>query len=351
MGLTKPIDIYIKNKERKSINLYLKDIIRGESEMSKLYRKITILLIICMMACGFSGCGSIGSKNNGQLKVVSTIFASYDFARQIGGTAAEITMLLKPGVESHSYEPSPKDIITIKECDIFIYTGGENDAWVDGILETMDTSKMTIIKMLDLVDKYEEETVEGMENHEHTEDCGHEETEWDEHVWTSPVNAITICEAITEAFIAADSGNKAIYEENSKNYISELKKLDETFRKVVGTSNRRVIVFGDRFPLRYFVEEYNLEYYAAFPGCSSETEASAATIAFLIDKVKEEEIPVVFKIELSSDSMAQTIAEDTGAKVLTFNTCHNITSEEFEKGENYLTLMYKNANALKEAVQ
>lgn len=319
--------------------------------MARIYRKITAILVMCVMAFQLFGCGSTDSQDNGRLKVVSTIFASYDFARQISGGVADVTMLLKPGVESHSYEPSPKDIITIQECDIFIYVGGENDAWVDNILESMDTSDMTIIKMIDLVDKYEEETVEGMEGHEHTDDCDHDHSEWDEHVWTSPVNAIEICKALKEAFVWADKANKDTYEANCDRYIKELKKLDETFRKIVGTADRRVVVFGDRFPLRYFVEEYNLDYYAAFPGCSSETEASAATIAFLIDKVKEEEIPVVFKIELSSDAMANTIAEDSGAKVLTFNTCHNITSEEFEKGENYLTLMYKNANALKEAVQ
>lgn len=319
--------------------------------MARLYRKLAVFLVMCIMTFQFIGCTNTESENNGKIKVVSTIFASYDFARQIGGNVADITMLLKPGVESHSYEPSPKDIITVQECDVFIYVGGENDAWVDNILESMDTSDMTIIKMIDLVDKYEEEAVEGMDGHEHTDECEHDHSEWDEHVWTSPVNAIKICKALTEAFVKNDKANKAVYEENSDRYIEELKKLDETFRKIVGTADRKVVVFGDRFPLRYFVEEYNLEYYAAFPGCSSETEASAATVAFLIDKVKEEEIPVVFKIELSSDSMANTIAEGSGAKVLTFNTCHNVTSEEFEKGENYITLMYRNANALKEAIQ
>lgn len=319
--------------------------------MARLYRKLAVFLVMCIMTFQFIGCTNTESENNGKIKVVSTIFASYDFARQIGGNVADITMLLKPGVESHSYEPSPKDIITVQECDVFIYVGGENDAWVDNILESMDTSDMTIIKMIDLVDKYEEEAVEGMDGHEHTDECEHDHSEWDEHVWTSPVNAIKICKALTEAFVKNDKANKAVYEENSDRYIEELKKLDETFRKIVGTADRKVVVFGDRFPLRYFVEEYNLEYYAAFPGCSSETEASAATVAFLIDKVKEEEIPVVFKIELSSDSMANTIAEGSGTKVLTFNTCHNVTSEEFEKGENYITLMYRNANALKEAIQ
>lgn len=319
--------------------------------MARLYRKLAVFLVMCIMTFQFIGCTNTESENNGKIKVVSTIFASYDFARQIGGNVADITMLLKPGVESHSYEPSPKDIITVQECDVFIYVGGENDAWVDNILESMDTSDITIIKMIDLVDKYEEEAVEGMDGHEHTDECEHDHSEWDEHVWTSPVNAIKICKALTEAFVKNDKANKAVYEENSDRYIEELKKLDETFRKIVGTADRKVIVFGDRFPLRYFVEEYNLEYYAAFPGCSSETEASAATVAFLIDKVKEEGIPVVFKIELSSDSMANTIAEGSGAKVLTFNTCHNVTSEEFEKGENYITLMYRNANALKEAIQ
>ena len=322
----------------------------------KFFRKIMIL--ICLLLCAFpimAGCTNTNESDDGRIKVVSTIFASYDFARQIAGDYAQISMLLKPGVESHSYEPTPKDIISIQECDVFIYVGGENDAWVDNILESMDTSKITIIKMMDLVDKYEEEHIEGMEGHVHTDEC-HEEheheshEEWDEHVWTSPINAIEICKKITEVLCEKDEDNSVVYKSNSDKYVKELEKLDVCFSDIVKNAQRNVIVFGDRFPLRYFVEEYDLEYYAAFPGCSSDTEASAATVVFLIDKVRAESIPVVFKIELSSDSMARTIAEDTDAKVMVFNTCHNVTREEFNSGETYVSLMYRNAEALKEAL-
>ena len=316
------------------------------------FKKIVSFFLIIAIIFTMAGCGDFSSGNNSGLSVVSTIFASYDFAKQIAGENGYVTMLLKPGAEFHSYEPTPKDIITISECDVFIYVGGENDAWVDDILKSMDTSNMTIIRMLDLVNKYEEETVEGMEGHEHDENCEHVDHEgWDEHVWTSPKNAIVICEAIKDAFVKINPEFADSYEENCKSYIAELEKLHHDIEVVVKEADKDVLVFGDRFPIRYFVEEYDLRYYAAFPGCSSDTEASAATIAFLIDKVIEEEIKVVFKIELSSDSMAKTIAEDSDAKVATFNTCHNITSQDYKNGETYVSLMYGNLEALKEALK
>lgn len=319
---------------------------------------IKVKIWLCLFILIFpltAGCAKrTGDTDDGRIRVVSTIFASYDFARQIAGENADISMLLKPGTESHSYEPTPRDIIAIQECDVFIYVGGENDAWVDNILASMDTSEITVIKMIDLVDKYEEEHVEGMEEHVHTEDCHHEHEhheEWDEHVWTSPVNAIKICKKITEVFCEKDVRNSNLYVENSDKYIQELTELDDYFDDIVENAERKTIVFGDRFPLRYFVEEYNLEYFAAFPGCSTDTEASAATVVFLIDKIREEHIPVVFKIELSSDSLARTIAEDTDTRVMVFNTCHNVTRDEFNSGETYVSLMYRNAEALKEALE
>ena len=311
--------------------------------------KRKIILLIVMMALVLSGCTAGVETKPNELKVVSTIFASYDFARQIAGDYGEISMLLNPLTESHSYEPTPKDIVTIGECDVFIYVGGENDAWVDDILESVDTSNMIIIKMLDLVDKCKEEHVEGMEHdHDHEE---HEHEEWDEHVWTSPKNAMIICEKICDAFCQVNQVREKDYKDNLASYMEELKTLDDSFADAVENGNRSTLVFGDRFPLRYFTEEYGLKYYAAFPGCSSDTEASAATIAFLIDKVKEEKIPVVFKIELSSDNIARTIAEDTGATVRTFNTCHNVTAEEFSQGVTYISLMEQNLEVIKEALQ
>ncbi len=315
-------------------------------------KKFLVVLIMAVMVV-MSGCVAGFEVNDGELSVVSTIFASYDFAKEIAGEYGDVSMLLKPGAEAHSYEPTPKDIVTIGECDVFIYVGGENDAWVDDILESVDTSDMIIIKMLDLVDKYTEEYVEGMECHQ--EDCDehdHLDTqEWDEHVWTSPKNAVIICEAVCEAFCEANPVREKDYRDNLNSYTEELFALDEQFKAAVGAGNRSTLVFGDRFPLRYFAEEYGLDYYAAFPGCSSDTEASAATIAFLIDKVKEDNIPVIFKIELSSDNIARTIAEDTGATVRTFNTCHNVTAEEFSQGVTYISLMEQNLEVIKEALQ
>lgn len=312
---------------------------------------IILTFVLCMLMLG--GCKGYKVYDDGKINVVTTIFASYDFVRQIAGDSVNLQMLLKPGEESHSYEPTPKDIISISECDVFIYVGGENDAWIDHILESMDTSHMKILKLLDMIEnKYEEESVEGMENtnehhHEHEEDL---DGEWDEHVWTSPVNATVICENITETLCTMDLDNADTYRKNCDEYAKELEKLDEAFIDAVFNAKRNVLVFGDRFPLRYFVEEYGLDYYAAFPGCAAESEASAATVAFLTDTVEDNNIPVVFKIELSNADMANAIAEDSGCKVITFNTCHNLSVKDFEAGETYVSLMYKNVNAIKEAL-
>ena len=307
-----------------------------------------VLIVISML---LSGCMmSYVKVEDSELKVVSTIFASYDFAKEIAGEYGAVSMLLKPGAESHFYEPTPKDIVAIEECDVFIYVGGENDAWVDNILKSVDTSDMVIIKMLDLVEKYEEDhegcVEEDCKEHEHED-----HSEWDEHVWTSPKNAVIICKAICEAFCQVNPVREKDYNDNLTGYTEKLNALDEEFRNAVENGNRDTLIFGDRFPLRYFIEEYDLQYYAAFSGCSTDTEASPATIAFLIDKVKEENIPVVLKIELSSDNIARTIAEDSGAKVLTFNTCHNVTAKDFSEGATYLSLMEQNLEVLKEALQ
>ena len=205
-----------------------------------------------------------------------------------------------------------------------------------------NTEHMIIIKMLDLVDSH-------IEEHNHDEDDDHEN--WDEHVWTSPKNAMVICEKICEAFCQVNAVREKDYKDNLSSYLGELTRLDEDFREAVENGNKNTLIFGDRFPIRYFTEEYGLSYYAAFSGCSSDTEASPATIALLIDKVKEEKFSVVFKIELSNDDIARIIAEDTGAVIRTFNTCHNVTAEEFSNGVTYLSLMEQNLEAIKEALQ
>lgn len=320
--------------------------------------KIYFLCTVIFLCTVLGGCAGKETGNGDKLSVVTTIFASYDFVRQIAKDRAQITLLLKLGAEAHSYEPTPKDIITIEKCDVFIYVGGENDAWVDRILSSIDTSGVTLVKLLDCVEKYQEEIVEGMQSHEghsHGEDeeCDeeHEEEEWDEHVWTDPENAIAICEEITAALSGKSDNDKEFFQNNFNDYKKELEELDNDFTKLIEESNRKEIIFGDRFPLRYFTEAYGLKYYAAFPGCAAESEASAKTIAFLIDKVKEDEIPVIFKIELSNGNIAETVSKDTGAKVCTFQTCHNVTKEDFDNQETYVSLMRKNLSVLKEALQ
>lgn len=313
------------------------------------------------------------NADDGKISVVTTIFPPYDFVREIAGDEADIKMLLKPGEETHSYEPTPQDIIAIQNSDVFIYTGGENDVWVEDILSSMPDSDLVTLRLVDCVETVEEEQVEGMKGsagHDHDEEDyddvhgGHtdeadeadgedeEESphEADEHVWTSPVNASLIAEQIKNVLSKADPDNRGLYEENTLAYQEQLAELDGQFREVVDHAKRNIMIFGDRFPFRYFADEYGLEYYAAFPGCAGDTEPSAATMAFLIEKVKEEKVPAVLKMELSSADIANAIAEATGTEVKVFYSCHNLSADDFENGETYLSMMQKNVETLKEVL-
>jgi zinc transport system substrate-binding protein len=484
-------------------------------------------LSVCVL---FAGGVRDGAVNNGKPNVVAANFPAYDFARQIAGDNVNVHMLLPPGAESHSFEPTPRDIIRIQNCSLFIYTGGESDVWVDRILESMDTSKIRIIRMMDAVDVVEEEIVEGMEDDEHdhghgefdpakvknrpmsdfagswasgvpllrngsldsyiahrageegkttaevkasllsgwasdydsltvsgstlgignrtaaytyrgyeiteseygpsvwykyqintpvnglpayimfndhgdgTEEEHHEEhehegvahihfkygntgfaalversgwagmyfasgasaleiaatlaahgheeeTAYDEHVWTSPKNAIRSVRAIAGVLCEIDGANAALFRQNAQDYITQLEALDREFQAVVDGARRKTIVFGDRFPFRYFADAYGLSYFAAFPGCSTETECSAATLAFLINKIRAEKIPVVFHIELSSERIADAIAGETGAKKLLLHAGHNITKRDFDRGLTFLELQRANVPRLREALR
>ena len=306
-----------------------------------------------------------------KLQIVTTNFPSYDFARAITKEDADVTMLVKPGAETHSFEPSPQDIITIQNADLFIYTGGDSDEWVDGILESVQNKNFHVFKMMDAVNLIEEETVEGMqeEEHEHADaDHGNEEAdhdhekadqaeeheeegpEMDEHVWTSPKNAITIVEKLEETLSGLDESHKDSFKANSESYVKELEELDKSFKEVVDSGKRKEIIVADRFPFAYFCKEYGLSYFAAFPGCSTDTQPSAATIAFLTDKVKEDKIPVVFHIEMGNEDMVNAISRDTGAKKMLLNSVHNVTDSDFKAGKTYVDLMKPNVEALKEAL-
>lgn len=304
---------------------------------------LTILLISILLI--LTGCGK--NKEKTKYNIVVTNYPEYDFVRAIIKDVDDISvkMLLKPGSELHDYEPTPQDIISIKESDIFIYVGGESDSWVYDILSSIDNGNTKLIKLINFVDLYNEEIIDGMD------DEGEEaEEEPDEHIWTSPKNAITIIEKLKEEIINIDKDNQEKYVKNTKNYVDKLYEIDSEIREIVNNSKRNVLVFGDRFPLRYFTEEYNLLYRAAHKGCSESSETSAKTITYLINYIKDNNIPVVFHIELSNSSIANTISKETGAKILEFHSAHNISQNDFDNGITYVDIMKKNIDALKVAL-
>lgn len=303
-----------------------------------------VLLAITVM---LSGC-SLSSENpsDGKLQIVTTIFPAYDFARGVFGDTAEITLLLKPGMESHSYDPSARDIVTIDSCDLFIYNGGESDAWVENILKSAD--EVNALRMMDAVEAVADNH-EGIAENEH-DGHDHDAEEYDEHIWTSPRNAALIVESIREAAVTLAPLNKTLYESAAGEYVAEINALDEKFTELL-SGEKRYFIFGDRFPLLYFFREYGLNYRSAFPGCGSETEPSAQTIAFLIEKLSDEDtIKTVFYIELSNHKLADTLAAENGIPTAEFHTCHNITSDDFAAGESYVSLMERNYQMLRNAL-
>lgn len=291
--------------------------------------------------------GDISFRNNDKSKItiVATAFAQYDFARELAGDKAEIIMLLAPGEESHTYEPTPGDISIIRNCDLFIYGGGESDKWVDTILESAD-SEIRTVKMMDAVELHKED--EHSDEDEHSHEHNHEG--YDEHVWTSPENAILICDKILYALCEADSENEGFYKANHEAYSAELKNLSNRIREAVSESEKNKIAIGDRFPMKYFCDEYGIEYYAAFPGCSAQVEANPVTIANLNKYIVNNEIDTVFKVDLSTGLVAETVSEMTGADVSVLYSCHVISAEDFENGETYIGLMERNLNAVKNAL-
>lgn len=311
------------------------------------------LFFIFITAFSFSSCSSDKEnvkKDSSKISVVTTIFPYYDFTRSIAGDKAEIKLLLSPGSEPHSYEPSPSDIVAIENCDVFIYNGGESDEWVEGVLESIENKNMKVMRMMDYVDLLYEQNVDHDEhNHEHEEHDEHGE-EYDEHIWTSIRNAVKLTDAIYDELSSCDFANKEIYTKNRDTYINKLQTLDLEISEIVSNAKRKTVVFGDRFPFLYFVTDYSLDYECAFPGCSSETEPSISTVTHMIDFTRKSQIPVVFYLEFSNGKVAKLISEDTGAKTICFSSCHNVTKDEFADGASYISLMEQNADALKEAL-
>jgi zinc transport system substrate-binding protein len=283
---------------------------------------------------------------------------------------AEVTMLLDKGVDLHSFQPSAQDIMKISSCDLFIYVGGESDEWVkDALKEATNKDMITINLMEVLGDKVkEEEVIEGMQaeehehehesesEHEHESESEHEheeEVEYDEHVWLSLRHAETITGKISEALAKLDSANGDIYKKNASAYTDKLKALDEQYKEAVKGKTNPTLLFGDRFPFRYMTEDYSLKYYAAFVGCSAETEASFETIKFLSGKVDELSLKSVMTIEGNNHKIAETIIQNTKTKdqkILTLDSMQSTTSEDVKNGATYLSIMEKNLKVLKEAL-
>lgn len=354
--------------------------------------KVCWKLVACFSAMMLvaSGCSitggtdqtSVQDKKGSRIKVVATLFPYYDFARQVAGEYADVSLILPAGMDTHSFEPTAADMIRMGQADLILYNGGENEQWVGQVLESADNKGIRADEMMKHVDTLVEERVEGMqeekgEEHDHEEhgkeDADHnaseqeehdhdieeasdEAGEIDEHIWTSPVNAQKIVAQIAKDFAKLDPEHREEYHKNAQRYMKKLKKLDKDIRQVTSHAKHKYLAFADRFPLRYFVEEYDLDYTAAFAGCSSDTELSAETITYLTRQVKERKLPVVLKIELTSDKVAKAVAEaastkDHHVKVETFYTCHNVTRQQFDAGETYVSLMEKNLKVLREALE
>ncbi len=397
------------------------------------------VITLVVSSISLSGCTKEEEvEKEGKIKVVTTIYPPYDFVREIAGDKVDVKMLLRPGADSHSYEPSPQDMLAIKNCDVFIYIGGHADTWIDDILNSVENDDMKVIAMTGCVRPLKTEITEGMEHHHDGEEHYHDGEEhhhdgeehhhdgeehhhdgeehhhdgeehhhdgeehhhdgeehhhdgeehhhdgeehhhdennleddcdcaepdlnyekvvhlphsYDEHVWTSPANAAKIVEIIKKTLVDLDKNkdNQKLYIANAKKYQEKLNKLDKEIETVVKNGKRKTLVVADRFPFRYFAERYGLNYYAAFSGCSGQTDASASTIAFLIDKVKEVQPGGLITVEMSDQKIAKSIQEETGLKIYTLSAAHNITKEEFESKKSYLEIMKENKKVLEEVL-
>ena len=327
---------------------------------------LALAVAVSLLAgCGKKNATESGESESDKLRVVATIFPGYDWVHQIMGdraAAADLTMLLDNGVDLHSYQPTTDDIIKVFDCDLFIYVGGESDGWAENALKTAANKDIKVVSLLEVLGERvkTEEIVEGMQDadhahahdHEHEHDHGHEE-EADEHVWLSLKNAAVLIGAISNALQELDPDNKGIYAANASAYIEKLSALDGAYQSAVDGAARKTVLFGDRFPFRYLVDDYGLSYYAAFAGCSAESEASFETVSFLAKKVDELKLPCVLTIEGKNYKIAETIVENTAEKnqkILTMDSMQSTTSEDVANGTTYLSVMEQNLSMLKEAL-
>lgn len=302
-------------------------------------KKIISIVLLFVVTFAFCSCGEV-ERSTGKISVVTTIFPYYDFARSVSKDTCDVDMLLKPGSDVHSFEPTPSDILKIRNADLFIYNGGESDEWVDSILESLgDTDKPVVMKMTDYVKPLTE-----MDADHHAED------EEDEHIWTSLDNAKTLVSKISDEVSKLDSMNKSIYHRNGLDYIEKISKVQSEIENTVNSSESKKIVVGDRFPLLYFATEFSLDWECAFPGCSTETEPSLDRLSKLTDTIEKDKIKTILKLEMSENKVADTLADETNTKVRTFYSAESVSKEDFANNITYVDLMERDNNALKEAL-
>ena len=326
------------------------------------FKKTILILVLIVIITGLIIAVVYNSNkdttpSNENLNIVVTSFSTYDFIRQIAGDNVNLTFLMGPGKDSHSYEPTIQDSIKIQNADLFIYIGGNMEKWADKILDVPEVKKVSSFKLTDIITLQEEQHVDGAEEdgdeHNHDEDNNETEhtSEYDEHIWTSPANSIIIAQELINLLSENDPTNRAIYEENGQNYIEKIKNVQSQIWDIVNNRVRNRLVFADKMPMQYFLNEFGLTASAAFNGCSTEAEPNPATIAYLTDKIKEEHIPVVLYIELNIGKVADIIANETGIESMQIQSLHNVSRTDFENGETYVSLMTKNLEVLKKALQ
>lgn len=319
-------------------------------------RSIILAMVISVVFVGMGNEESRIARAKERLSIITTNFPAYDFVRTLAQERADVRMLLPPGSESHTFEPTPQDLVSIQQSDLFLFVGGESEHWIEEMLATMGEDAPVTLSMMQCVEALPEEATASMtleadleDEHEHSH--GTYAHEMDEHVWTSPKNVRLIVQKYSEILQQLDVLHQEDYRERAKAYDEQLSRLDQAFENVVAQGKHRKIIFGDRFPFRYFAADYGIDYDAAFPGCSEDSEPSAQTIASLIREIQTHGIPAVFYIEASNRKTADILAEETGAKPLLMHSCHTISQAELEQGVTYLSLMWGNVTHLKEALQ
>lgn len=308
--------------------------------MKKIYLKSIYVLVLIALLIGIVSIlvSLYNSKNsnNKKIQITTTIFPYYSIANEICTDNADIVMLIKPGAESHNYEPTTDDIVTIKNSDVFIYTGGESDKWVEKIISSIDPKKTKIIKIMNYIEPMQIDH--------------HGELSYDEHVWTSLKNTCIISEKINEAVCEINPESMKIYTDNTEKFIKKLKDLDIEFKEVIENSDK-TLVFADKFPFSYFAKDYNLNYISAFENCAEESEPSIHSITNIISIINQQNIKNVFYIEFSNQKIADSICDETGTDKLLFHSCHNVSQEDFNNGISYLSLMENNLKNIKEALE